>query len=216
MMQMAITNEVSHLNCTVHAVLVHVSVITSTSRYSNALLPHPLIYIFSRHFDSFDFSTLYTNIPHDLLLDSISQLSEAYRIRGAKYLVVQGDGTAYWSNTVLTREHSITEDQLVKLIKFLVDNIYIQVGNKIFRQTIGIPMGTDCAPLLANLFLFYYEYNFMKEKLKHNSQIAKIFSNTFRYIDDLLTLNNPTFEQEIRNIYPRQLELKRTTETDSI
>ena len=55
----------------------------------------------------------------------------------------------------------------------------------------------------------------MKEKLKHNSQIAKIFSNTFRYIDDLLTLNNPTFEQEIRNIYPRQLELKRTTETDS-
>ena len=170
----------------------------------------------ARHFDSFDFSTLYTNIPHDLLLDSISQLiSEAYRIRGAKYLVVQGDGTAYWSNTVLTREHSITEDQLVKLIKFLVDNIYIQVGNKIFRQTIGIPMGTDCAPLLANLFLFYYEYNFMKEKLKHNSQIAKIFSNTFRYIDDLLTLNNPTFEQEIRNIYPRQLELKRTTETDS-
>ena len=54
----------------------------------------------------------------------------------------------------------------------------------------------------------------MKEKLKYNSQIAKIFSNTFRYIDDLLTLNNPTFEQEIRNIYPRKLGLKRTTETD--
>ena len=45
--------------------------------------------------------------------------------------------------------------------------------------------------------------------------MAKIFSNTFRYIDDLLTLNNPTFEQEISNIYPRQLELKRITETDS-
>ena len=69
----------------------------------------------ARHFDSFDFSTLYTNIPHDLLLDSISQLiSEAYRIRGAKYLIVQGDGTAYWSNTMSTRDHSITEDQLVK------------------------------------------------------------------------------------------------------
>ena len=76
-------------------------------------------------------------------------------------------------------------------------------------------MGTDCAPLLANLFLFYYKYKFMKEKLKQNSQVAKIFSNTFRYIDDLLTLNNPTFEQEISNIYPQQLELKRTTETDS-
>ena len=57
----------------------------------------------------------------------------------------------------------------------------------------------------------------MREKLKQNSQVAKTFSNTFRYIDDLLTLNNPTFEQEISNIilYPQQLELKRTTETDS-
>ena len=55
----------------------------------------------------------------------------------------------------------------------------------------------------------------MKEKLKQNSQVAKIFSNTFQYIDDLLMLNNPTFEQEISNIYPQQLELKRTTETDS-
>ena len=39
----------------------------------------------------------------------------------------------------------------------------------------------------------------MKEKLKQNSQVAKLFSNMFRYIDDLLTLNNPTFEQEISN-----------------
>ena len=76
-------------------------------------------------------------------------------------------------------------------------------------------MGTDCAPLLANLFLFHYEYKFMKEKLKQNNQAAKNFSNTFRYIDDLLTLNNPTFEKEIKNIYPPQLELKNTTETDS-
>ena len=76
-------------------------------------------------------------------------------------------------------------------------------------------MGTDCAPLLANLFLFFYEYKFMKLKLKQNSQLAKTFSCTFRYIDDLLTLNNPNFVDEIKNIYPTQLELKKTTETDS-
>ena len=52
----------------------------------------------------------------------------------------------------------------------------------------------------------------MKAKLKQNSQVAKLFSNTFRYIDDLLTLNNSTFEQEISNIYPQQLELERTME----
>ena len=109
----------------------------------------------AKHFDSFDFSTLYTNIPHDLLLESIGQLiSEAYRIRGAKYIVIKSDGTAYWSDAASTRDHNITEDRLVEQIKFLVDNIYIQVGDRIFRQTIGIPMGTDCAPLLANLSFF--------------------------------------------------------------
>ena len=170
----------------------------------------------AKQFDSFDFSTLYTNIPHDLLLDSIGKLiKEAYRIRGAKYLVIKNNSTTYWSNIASTKDHNVTENELVQQIKFLIENIYIQVGNRIFRQTIGIPMGTDCAPLLANLFLFHYEYKFMKEKLKQNNQAAKNFSNTFRYIDDLLTLNNPTFEKEIKNIYPPQLELKKTTETDS-
>ena len=49
----------------------------------------------TEHFDSFDFSTLYTNIPHNLLLQSIEQLiCEAYRLRGAKYLIVKEDRTA--------------------------------------------------------------------------------------------------------------------------
>ena len=55
--------------------------------------------------------------------------------------------------------------------------------------------------LLANLFFFfYYECKFMKEKLKQNSRKAKTFTNTFLYIDDLLSLNNPAFEQDISNI----------------
>ena len=51
-------------------------------------------------------------------------------------------------------------------------------------------MGTDCAPLLANLFLFRYEYKYMKSLIKINLMLAKKFNNTMRYIDDLLTLNN--------------------------
>ena len=52
---------------------------------------------------------------------------------------------------------------------------------------VGIPMGTDCAPLLANLFLFYYEYKYMKNLIKTNLMLAKKFNGTMRYIDDLLT-----------------------------
>ena len=72
-----------------------------------------------------------------------------------------------------------------------------------YRQCVGIPMGTDCAPLLANLFLFYYEYKYMKNLIKNNIILAKKFNNTMRYIDDLLTLNNTQFDAAIQDIYPR-------------
>ena len=45
-------------------------------------------------------------------------------------------------------------------------------------------MGTDCAPLLANIFLFYYEYRYMR------GLNLMLENNTMRYIDGLLTLNN--------------------------
>ena len=40
---------------------------------------------------------------------------------------------------------------------YLLDNIYIRFGTKLYRQIVGIPMGTNCAPLVADLFLFCYE-----------------------------------------------------------
>ena len=102
------------------------------------------------------------------------------------------------------------------MLEFLIDNIYIRVGKEIFRQQVGIPMGTDCAPFLANLFLFYFEYNYMKDLIKSNIHLAKQFSYTTRYIDDLLTLNNNRFTKVIPNIYPPELELKRTTESPTM
>ena len=47
----------------------------------------------------------------------------------------------------------LTDDQVIELFNFLIDNIYIHVGSVVFQQAIGILMGTDCAPLIADLFL---------------------------------------------------------------
>jgi len=55
----------------------------------------------------------------------------------------------------------------------------------------------------------------MKGLMRDNLHVAKRFGNTFRYIDDLLTLNNPRFEEEISNIYPPELTLKKTTESET-
>ena len=172
---------------------------------------------FATHFDSFDFSTLYTNIPHDLLLECLKSLvEEAYRVRGANYISI-GYSKTYWTDKTELGRTCISEHKFLDHIRFLIDNIYINVSNKVFKQSIGIPMGTDCAPLLANLFLFFYENKYIKNQLKLSQKVAVKFKHTLRYIDDLLTLNNPHFEQEIPNIYPSQLVLKKTTEaTDKL
>ena len=43
------------------------------------------------------------------------------------------------------------------MLEFLIDNIFVIFGGRVFQQTVGIPMGTNCAPLLANLFIYSYE-----------------------------------------------------------
>jgi hypothetical protein len=61
------------------------------------------------------------------------------------------------------------------------------IGEHVFQQTIGIhfvPMGTSCAPLLADLFLYSYEAYFIQGLLKKNEKkLAQSFNLTFRYID---------------------------------
>ena len=102
---------------------------------------------------------------------------------------------------------------------FLIDNIYVKFGDEIFHQTLGIPMGTDCAPVVADLFLHTYEYDFLQKlTTKKQLHIAKKFNLTFRYIDDLISINNEVFEDYISEIYQTKtsnLELKKTTESDN-
>ena len=50
---------------------------------------------------------------------------------------------------------------MITALEFLLDNIYARFGNSVYRQIIGIPMGTNCAPLIADLFLYCYESKFM-------------------------------------------------------
>ena len=56
------------------------------------------------------------------------------------------------------------------MLDFLVDNIYVVFGDQVFQQSIGIPMGTNCAPLLADLFLYSYEAEFVQKLLRDNNK----------------------------------------------
>ena len=91
-------------------------------------------------------------------------------------------------------------------LHYLLDSIFIRFGSKACRQIVGIPIGTNCAPLDAYLFLFYYEKDFMLS-LSDNNQtyIIQAFNSTFRYLDDLLNIDYPYFEQMVCQIYPTEL-----------
>ena len=102
----------------------------------------------------------------------------------------------------------------VLFLDYLIDNIYVEFGNTLHRQTIGIPMGMCCAPLLANLFLMSYEYDFMGSLAKEKNVHLNLFNSTFRYIDDLISLNNIVFERYIDKIYPQELSITKETQSD--
>ena len=84
------------------------------------------------------------------------------------------------------------------------------------RQNIGIPMGIDPAPFWANLFLYTYEHDYIEKLIKEDRVKAKHFHSTFRFIDDLCSINDGgEFGRVFKDIYPNELELKVEHEGDS-
>ena len=101
-----------------------------------------------------------------------------------------------------------------------MNNIYIvfifRFGTELYRQIVGIPMGTNCAPLVADLFLFYHERDFMKDLSNDNqADVIKAFNSTSRYLDNLLNIDNPYFEGMVNKIYPPELQLNKANTSDT-
>jgi hypothetical protein len=71
------------------------------------------------------------------------------------------------------------------------------------------------APLSADLFLYSYEAEFVQKLLRdNNKKLAVSFNHTFRYIDNVLSIINHNFHNYVHLIYPDELEIKDTTESD--
>ena len=102
-----------------------------------------------------DFSTLYTTLPHDKLKTRLKETIHkafSHRNYGSKFVVrlpfhiffkqIQKGKTCYF------------EEQVICMLESLIDNIFVSFGGTLFQQVVGIPMGTNCAPLPADLFCF--------------------------------------------------------------
>ena len=114
----------------------------------------------------FDFSILYTSIPHDLLkslMNSIINNAFKYKNGATRYTHIKvGRNKSYFPSGPLNGDNKYTANDICKMIEFFMDNIYVRFGGQLFRQMVGILMGTNCAPLLADLFLYSYENEFFR------------------------------------------------------
>ena len=142
---------------------------------------------------TFDFSTLCTTLPHDKLKTRLKETIHKAFKQNSK------GKTCY------------SEEQVISMLEFLIDSIFVSFGGTLFQQVVGIPMGTNCAPLLADLFLYSYESVFLQKLVKDKKiHETRAFNFTYRYIDDVLSINYSRFAEFLPLIYPPE-----TTDTAS-
>ena len=131
---------------------------------------------------TYDFSTLYTTLPHNLIKEKLLDLIEwtfkrALKNYGSLYLACN-DRKAFFTSSDQSRYTLSSCQNVCNALSYLLDNIYIIFGTKLYRQIVGIPMGTNCVPLVADLFLYCYERDFM-DSLNHDIQADVIEANGF-------------------------------------
>ena len=132
------------------------------------------------------------------------------RSREKALLPTCNDRNAFFTSEKPKKYHAWSCQNVCDALTFLLDNIFVRFGTKLYRQVVGIPMGTNCAPLVADLFLFSYERDFMMS-LSDDKQadVIDAFNTTSRYLDDILNINNVYFDDMVSHIYPSELQQNR-------
>ena len=165
---------------------------------------------------SYDFSNMYTTLPHNQIKDRLSNLIKWCFDREKKQFLCTSESKGFFSDKEYETYKMWTPDELCDALSFLLDNIFVRFGDTVYRQVVGIPMGTNCAPLIADLFLYTFERDFIRNLVKEKKyDVLMGFSRTSRYLDDILTIDNPWFDSYKDEIYPKELTLNKASKSDT-
>ena len=103
---------------------------------------------------TYDFSTLYTILPHNLIKEKLKDLTEWSFQREDSQNIACNEIDAFFTPEHQTRYKLWSCQNMCAALTYLLDNIFIRFGTKLYRRIAVILMGTNCAPLIAALFLF--------------------------------------------------------------
>ena len=147
---------------------------------------------------TYDFSTHYTTLPHNLIKGKIIDIIERiFQREGLSYLACN-DRNAYFTSEKPKKYHAWSCQNVCDALTFLLDNIFIRIGTKLYRHVVWIPMGTNCAPLVADLLLFCYGRDFMMSLSDDtHANVIDAFNTTSRYLDGILNINNVYFDNMV-------------------
>ena len=95
------------------------------------------------------------------VIKSNFHLNVIFKNEGMFYLACNDKKTVFFTSTDHRGYKLLSNQNVCDALSYLLNNIYIIFGNKLYRQIVGIPMGTNCDPLVTDLFLFCYERDFM-------------------------------------------------------
>ena len=136
---------------------------------------------------TFDFSTLFTSIPHHQLKDNLTKfVNRIFEIKDKTYIVCNDffKNAFFSDNSNLSKSNlKFTKEEFLECIYFLIDNSFINFNGCIYRQVIGIPMGTSAAPHMANIYLHVCEHEYFTYLYENNfnDKLAKL-QHIFRYL----------------------------------
>ena len=149
---------------------------------------------------TFDFSTLYTTIPHKLLSEVLSNMIKFVFKCNSDKKIGFSESSVYWTNEGVGKRY-FTQKSLIECVSYLILKCFFTIGGNVFKQ--------DIAPFWANLFLYHFESKYVQLLISSGSDKAYRFHATSRFIDDLIAINDSDeFSKCFKNIYPAQLELK--------
>ena len=114
---------------------------------------------------TYDFSALYTTVPHHLIKDKLIDLiNRTFIWENTQYLACNEE-CAFFTSDVYNNHNLWSCQKVCDALVYLLENIFIRFRTKLYRQNVGISVGTNCAPLVADLFLFLLRERFHEVSL---------------------------------------------------
>ena len=152
---------------------------------------------------SYDFKTLYTNIPQHKLKGNLKIfISSIFKLKKKKYVTIE-QKRSYFSDKT-SKFCRFNENDIINQVNYLIDNCFIQYNKSVLQQVIGIPMGSNSATHMANIFLHIYEKAYIEHLIDEgNTDVIKNHGIPFRYQDDHIIFGNSYAKKHVptRNGY---------------